>query len=264
MLVCGAGQSEYTTNLVYGPLTMALVAKHSFEKTWPRWAGTVADLEKVAQEAFYLIPEGKLQIEVHRLGLGTSEFSTGAELAQALTIPDLARVDLVTVRVDRPKASELSLVAVSFTAKAPAVTIEAKGGSKELVSGALSTLSRAVEAGVQFPRSYYALWGTIAVIAFVIGAAVLDVMVLTLLSGKSMAAAATSSAASYPNAAVAAVVLADVPLGFGAYWLLTPFELLPPGSAPRLKRLWVAWVVPLIIAVLGATAWSIWPTLKAP
>jgi hypothetical protein len=243
---------------------MAVVAKHSFEKTWPRWAGTVADLENVAQEASGLIPEGTLQIEVHRRGLGTSEFATGAELAQALTIPDLARVDLVTVRVDRPKALDLSLVAVSFTAKAPAVTIEAKGANQELVSGALLTLSRAVEAGVQFPRSNYGLWGAIGITAFGIAALVLDVLVLTLLSGKSTAAEAASSATSYSTTAVVVVVLADVPLALGAFWLLTPLELLPDGSTPRLKRLWLVWVVPLIVTLLGAAAWSIWPTLKAP
>jgi hypothetical protein len=224
----------------------------------------VADLEKLAQEALKLIPDGKLQIEVHRLGLGTSEFANGAELAQALTIPDLARVDLVTVRVDQPKAHDLSLVAVSFTAKAPAVTIEAKGANQELVSGALSTLSRTVEAGVQFPRSNYGLWGAIGVTAFAIAAIVLDVLVLTLLSGKSMAAAAATSAASYSTTAVVVVVLADVPLAAGALWLLSPLELFAPGLSPRLKRLWVAWVVPLIITVVGAAVWSIWPTLKAP
>lgn len=249
-----------------GPLRMAVVAKHSFERIWPRWAGTVADLEKLAEAATALIPEGTLQIEVHRLGLGTSEFATGAELAQALTIPDLARVDLVTVRVDRPKAHDLSLVAVSFTAKAPAVTIEAKGSNQELVTGALTTLSRAVESGVQFPRSRYGLWGAIGVGVFAIGAVVLDVLVLTFASGKSLstAAAQVPAAQQYPAAAVLLVILADIALALGALWLVAPFELLPKGTAPRLRRLWVVWVVPLIVTLVGAVVWSLAPTLKAP
>jgi hypothetical protein len=241
---------------------MAAVARHSFEKTWPRWAGTVADIEKVALAASDLVPEGKLQIEVHRRGLGTSEFASGAELAQALTIPDLARVDLLTVRVDRPKAHDLSLVAVSFTSKVPAVTIEARGRNQELVSGALSTLSRAVEGGVQVPRSNYALWGTLAVAGFVIAALILDVLVLTLISGKSMAAAAASPETPISTTSAAGVVLADIPLAFGAYWLLTPLEWLPEGSKPRLKRLWVVWVVPLLVTLAGAAVWSIWPALQ--
>jgi hypothetical protein len=239
------------------------VAKHSFERTWPRWAGPVADLEKLAHEAAALIPEGTLHIEVHRLGLGTSEFANGAELAQALTIPDLTRVDLITVRVDRPKAHDLSLVAVSFTAKAPAVTIEAKGSNQELVTGALSTLSRAIEGGVQFPRSQYGLWGALAVATFVVLVVVLDVLILTAASGQSLAAAAAASPmAQYPAAAFAIIVLADVLLALGGLWLLTPFELLPPGTAPRLKRLWVAWVIPLVITLAGAALWSIWPALS--
>jgi hypothetical protein len=254
-------------SLSTGPLTMTVVAKHSFEKTWPRWAGTVADLEKLAREASALVPEGTLQIEVHRRGLGTSEFATGSELAQALTIPDLARVDRVTVRVDRPKAHDISLVAVSFTGKTPAVTIEAKGSNQELVSGALSRLSRAVEGGVLFPRSYPNLWLAVGIPMFVIAAAAFDALAIPLLSGQSLTAAEAAAEASKPSgpgAIFAILILANLLTGYGVTWLLTPLELLPTGSTPRLKRLWVVWVVPLTITLLGAAAWSIWPTLKVP
>lgn len=216
------------------------MAKHSFEKTWPRWAGTVADLENVAREAAALIPDGTLKIELHRLGLGTSEFATGPELSQALTVPDLARVDLVAVRVDRPKAHDLSLVAVSFTSKVPAVTIEAKGANQELVSGALSTLSRAIESGVQFPRSNYGRLQTIALIAYVIFISIVDVVIFWLAAGKPP----TGQTINAPPASLAVVVLADALLLLGAIWLLPAFELMPAGLAPRLQRLWAVWVVP--------------------
>lgn len=230
------------------------MAKHQFEQVWPRWAGTVADIEKVAQEASTLIPEGTLRIEVHRLGLGTSEFASGPELSQALTVPDLGRVDLVAVRVDRPKAHDLSLVAVSFTGKAPAVTIEAKGSNQELVTGALSTLSRAVESGVQFPRSRYALWQTLGIFGFVMGAATFDAVTLWLAAGKPDPKLPVSSS----PPALALVLLVDLLVLGGLIWLLPGFELLPASSAPRFKRLWAAWVVPLIVALVAGAVLVIW------
>ncbi len=241
------------------------MAKHSFERTWPRWAGPVADLEKVADEASGLLPGGRLNIEVHRIGLGTSEFESGAELAQALTIPDLARVDLVAVRVDRPRAQELSLVAVSFTLKIPAVTVEAKGTSQELVSGAVARLSRAVEGGVQFPRSHFAAWQAIAISVVVIVAAIFDGLVLALAAGKTVQEAAAGALArqpTYPGTLLVVLILIDLLAILGGIWLLTPFELLPAGASPRLKRFWVAWVLPLLITLVGAAIWSFWSSTR--
>ena len=96
--------------------------KHALDTTWPRWAGTVADLVTLCKAAVLVLPDGALQIEVHRRGLGTSFFATGEELTLELTIPDLARVDRVVVRVDRAKAQALSLVAITLAPKLPGVT----------------------------------------------------------------------------------------------------------------------------------------------
>ena len=108
------------------------MAKHTFERTWPRWAGTVSDLEAIARTASAAVEGGTLQIEVHRQGLGTSIFADGSEMSQALTIPDLARIDVLTVRVDRPRAQALSRIAVSLRTKVPGVTVEVQGSDQTL------------------------------------------------------------------------------------------------------------------------------------
>ena len=227
------------------------MAKHSFEKQWPRWAGTIADLDALAQQAVTLAG-GSLQIEVHRRGLGTSVFVTGSELAQGPTLPDLATVDRVAILVSRPRAQSLSRVAISFVPKLNAVTLEVEGSDQELVRGTLATLSHMIEAGVQFPASNPGLWQVLGILAFLAGGTGPAVAVVSVYGTRAT------------TPAVLLAVLPDALLLWFATWLLTPFELLAPGSAPRLKRHWLLWVLPLVIGILGGGVWFAWPLLSRP